>query len=135
MVVVVDQVGPHLGFAELQVRGALGRDHVPWHAQRDAAIGRPPAVGELAVVVVDGDLIAEVTGRTGAAVSDQRLFLGQFQLEVITQERPEALFDLLGFGFRSGEPEQGVIGIAGVSEPPVGGIAGVLAGKRTLLFA
>nr|WP_277605903.1 hypothetical protein [Glycomyces sp. L485] len=29
---------------------------------------------------------------------DQRLVLGQFQLEVIVQERRQALFDLLGYG-------------------------------------
>jgi len=34
----------------------------------------------------------------GAGVRDQRLALRQFQLEIITQERREALFDLLGLG-------------------------------------
>jgi hypothetical protein len=48
-------------------------------------------------------------------MGDQRLVLGQFQLEVVTQERRQALFDLLGFGLWSGEPEQDVIGLCRAS--------------------
>ena len=67
----------------------------------------------------DGDLVAEEPRRAGAGVGDQRLGLGQLQLEVILQELGEATFDLLGFGLRSGEPEQDVIGIPDVTQPPV----------------
>jgi hypothetical protein len=58
-----------------------------------------------------GDLIAEELRRLGAGVRDQRLVLGEFQLEFVTQELSEALLDLLGFGLWSGEPEQGVVGL------------------------
>ena len=50
---------------------------------------RPP--DDLAVAVLDGDLVAEEPRRAGAGVGDQRLVLGQFQLEVITQELGQAV--------------------------------------------
>jgi len=62
-------------------------------------------------------------------VGDQGFVRGEFQLEVITQEHRQSLFDLLGFGLRSGEPEQGVIGVSAVTQPAVIGIAGILAGQ------
>jgi hypothetical protein len=55
------------------------------------------ASGDLSIVVLDGDLIAEEPRRLGAGVGDQRLWLGQLQLEVIAQELGEATFDLLSF--------------------------------------
>jgi hypothetical protein len=48
-------------------------------------------------------------------MGDQRFLLGQFQLQVITQKLGEALFDLLGFGLGSGEPEELVRATAHVS--------------------
>jgi hypothetical protein len=45
---------------------------------------------------------------------DQRLVLRQLQPEFVTQERRQALFDLLGLGPGSGEPEQGVVGLCRV---------------------
>ena len=67
--------------------------------------------------------------RAGAGVGDQRLVLGEVQVELFAQERGETLFDLLGFGLGSGEPEQGVVGVAAVTQPPVAGIIRVLAGQ------
>jgi len=61
-------------------------------------------------------------------VRDQRLVWRQFQLEVVAQECREALFDLLGLGLGSDEPEQGVVGVAAVMQPPVTGIMRVSAG-------
>jgi hypothetical protein len=69
------------------------------------------ATGELPVVVLDGDLVAEEPRRAGAGVGDQRFLLGQFQLEFFTQELGQALLDFPGFGLRSGEPEQMIIGL------------------------
>ena len=88
VVVVVHQLGSARGFAALEVGGALGLDHRPGHAQPDRAVDRPLAAGDLVVVVLDGDLVAEEPRRAGAGVGDQRLVLGQFQLEVVTQELP-----------------------------------------------
>jgi len=64
------------------------------------------ASGDLSIVVLDGDLIAEEPRRLGAGVGDQRLGLGQLQLEILLQELGEALLDLLGFLLRSNKPEQ-----------------------------
>jgi hypothetical protein len=54
---------------------------------------------------------------------DQRLVLRQLQPEFVTQERRQALIDLLGLGPGSGEPEQGVVGLcrgAGYADLPGG---------------
>jgi len=51
------------------------------------------------VGVLDGDLVAEESCRACSGVGDQRFLLGQFQLEVITQECRKACFDLLGSAF------------------------------------
>jgi hypothetical protein len=93
----------------LAVARRVGFDHIQRHPQRDLPVHRPAAAGGLAAVVLDGDLIAEEPGRARSGVGDQRLVLGQFQLEFLMQERRQSPFDLLGFGLGSGEPEQMVI--------------------------
>ena len=47
------------------------------------------ASGELSVVVLDGDLVAEEPRRAGAGVGDQRLGLRQLQRELLVQELTE----------------------------------------------
>jgi hypothetical protein len=74
----------------LHVSGAFGLDHVARHAQPDRAVGRTSASGDDVVGVLGGDLVAEEPRRAGAGVGDQRLCLGQLQLEVILQELSEA---------------------------------------------
>jgi hypothetical protein len=59
--------------------------------------------------VLDGDLVAEEPRRACPGVGDQRLFLVEFQLEIVAQELGQALPDLLCLGFWSGEPEEVVI--------------------------
>jgi hypothetical protein len=83
--------------------------------QPDRSVDRSAAVGDRPVVVLGGDLVAEEPRPAGAGVGDQRLCLGQLQLEFIVQELSEATFDLLGFGLRSGEPEQDVIRLCRVA--------------------
>jgi len=73
--------------------------------------------------VLGGDLVAEEPRRAGAGMGDQRLGLGQLELEILLQELSEATFDLLGFGLRSGEPEQDVVRVPGVTQSPIAGIA------------
>ena len=68
-------------------------------------VGRSVAVGDLAVGVSDGDLVAEEFRRAGSGVGEEGLVRGQFQLEIVTQERRQALGDLLGLGLGPGEPE------------------------------
>ena len=72
--------------------------------------------------MLDRDLIAEESRRACAGVGDQGLLGGQFQLEFITQELRQPLFDLLGLGLRPGEPEEVVVGVPAVAQPPVTGI-------------
>ena len=50
------------------------------------------------------------------------------------QELSEATFDLLGFGLWSGEPEQDVIGIPDVTQPPILGIQWIRGREVALLL-
>jgi len=79
--------------------------------------------------VLDGDLIAKETGRAGAGVGYQRLFLREFQLEFILQERSQSLLDLLGFSLGPGEPEQMIICVSAISQTPKSRIIWVGAGQ------
>jgi hypothetical protein len=109
---VVAAVGQGLllgGLAAAQVRDGLGLDHVQGDTEGDLPVDTSVTAGLLRVVVLDGDLVAEESGRAGAGVGDQRLALGEFELEFVTQELGQALFDVFGFGLWSGEPEQMVV--------------------------
>lgn len=57
------------------------------------------------------DLVAEEPGRARAGMGDQGLVRRQIQLEFFTQERRQFKLDLFGLGFRSGEPEQVIVGL------------------------
>jgi hypothetical protein len=95
-----------------QVGGTFGRDHIEWHAECDDAVGASPASGDFTVAVLHDDLVSEVSGRPGAGVGDQRLGGVEFQPEFIVQELRQLIFDSLGFGLGSDEPEEVVVGIA-----------------------
>jgi hypothetical protein len=58
--------------------------------------------------VKHGDVVAEEPGGPGAGVGDQRLLVGQLQLEVIAQERRESTLDVLRLVTRADEPEEPV---------------------------
>jgi hypothetical protein len=62
--------------------------------------------------VLHDDLVAEVAGCPGTGVGDQRLGGVEFQPEFIAQEPCQLIFDSLGFGLGSDEPEEVVVGIA-----------------------
>src|SRR5258707_6678107 len=72
---------------------------------------------------------AEEPRRARAGVGDQRLFLVEFQLEIVDQELGQALPDLLCLGFGSGEPEEVIICVSAVAQTPVGGILGIPGGQ------
>ncbi len=114
----------------LEVGDTFGLDHRFGYAQRDAAVDF-----RAGLAVLDSDLIAEEGRGAGSGVRDQGLFLVQFQREVLPEEPGQALPDLLCFGLRPGEPEEVVVGIAGVAEPPVAGITGIPGGQAALLLA
>lgn len=117
VIVAINNLGPTRGFATLTIGGTFRLDHRWGHAKGDVAINVPLATGELPIVVLDSDLVAEESGRACAGVGDQRLILGQLQCEVFTKELGQALGDVFGFGFRSGEPEKGA-SRRGESRPP-----------------
>ena len=62
---------PARGFAAFHVRGGFGLDHLQRHPQRKVAVDRTQAAEDLAVVVLDDDLVAEEVGRVCPAVGDQ----------------------------------------------------------------
>ena len=62
-------------------------------------------------------------------MGNERLFLVEFQLEVIAQELCQAGLDFLGLGLRPGEPEEVIVCVPGVAEPPEAGITGIPAGQ------
>ncbi len=135
VVVLVEQTGPALGFTAHGVGGFLGPDHRFGYPEADGAVGTAFSAGDLAVIVEHGDLIAEETRRLGAGVRDQCLVVRQFQGEIIAQEYRQALFDLLGFGLGSDEPEQGVVAVPDIAQPPIAGIARIPAGHGPQLLA
>jgi hypothetical protein len=99
----VDEVLSLRGLSAGEIGHAFGFDHVPGDTKSDLSVDTPVTAGLLRVVVLDRDLIAEEPRCPGTGMSDQRLFLGEFQLEFIMQERCQALLDLLGLGIWSGE--------------------------------
>jgi hypothetical protein len=44
-------------------------------------------------------------------------------------ELGQALGDVFGFGFRSGEPEKGIVGIPAIAQPPIAQSVGICAGN------
>jgi hypothetical protein len=84
------------------------------------------------LAVLDGDLVAEEGRCAGSGVRDQGFVLVEFELEFITQERCESGPDLLRFGFWSGEPEEGVVGVPDIAKPPVARVVRVRAGQAAL---
>ena len=78
--------------------------------------------------MLDGDLVAEAYRGAGPGVRDQGLVLVQFQLAVVAQELGQAGFDLLGFGPGPGEPEEVIICVAGIAQPPEAGVTGIPGG-------
>src|SRR5437867_4692302 len=113
-VIEVQQPGAALGFTVLEVRGAFRLDHRRGHTEPDR-----PVNARAGFAVPDGDLVAEESRSAGPGVREQGFVLVEFQPEIVTQERRESALDFLCFGFRPGEPEEGIVGIPDVSQPPV----------------
>lgn len=109
----------------VQVGRALGADHLDRHFESDRRVDA--AVTTVVVLVVGlqhRDLVAEEPGRSCPAVCDQGLGRGQLQLEVLVQEPPHHVLDLLGLPPGASEAQQPVVGVTAVAQPPVPGIVG-----------
>jgi hypothetical protein len=76
----------------------LGLDDVRRYPQRDAAVDRPAAFGDLRAGVLDGDVVSEEPRPLAAGVGDQGFLLVQLQPEGLPEEFCQAGLDLLGFG-------------------------------------
>ena len=135
VVVQVLQGWPVPGFSVLPVGGSFRLDHIEGHPQRDRPVSRPAAVGDLDVGVLDDDLVAEISRGPGAGVGDQCLVRVEFEREFIAQEGRQLIFDGLGFGFRSGAPQDVVVCITRIAQPPVPGVLRVDRGELTCLAA
>ncbi len=123
-------------FAVVQVGGAFRADHVQRHFQPDPPIDA--AVAALIVLVVvseDHDFVAEETCRVSASVRNHGLLRGEFQLEMLTQEVSDAVFDLLGFLPGTAESEQPIIRIAQVAQAPIARIIRITRGEALELLA
>src|SRR5664279_4006561 len=68
VVVAVHKLGPVRGFAPLHVPSTLGLRHRSGHPYTDRVVDRASDSDDLAVVVLDGDLVAEEPRRAGAGV-------------------------------------------------------------------
>src|SRR5699024_4417729 len=84
--IAVDRAfGPLDRLAMVPLRAALSTDNFTRHFQSDLRVDAAlTAMVVLGAVVQDHDLITKKTSRLRPPVSDQSLFLGQFQLELVT---------------------------------------------------
>jgi len=112
-----------------------GPTQVDTATQSDGAVDASAFAGDLVVGVLNGDLVAQESRRACAGVGDERLGLRQFQVEFVTQERRDTVLDVLGLGFRPGEPEEMVIAVPHVTQSPEPQIGGVLARYQPHLAA
>jgi hypothetical protein len=80
-----------------------------------AGVSPPGAPGDLRIGVLGPNLVAEKVRRLAGGVGNQRLGLGQFQLERLAQEPSDPGLDLLGFVLGSGESEQPVVALCRAS--------------------
>jgi hypothetical protein len=79
--------------------------------------------------VLGPDLVAEEARRLAGGVRDQCFGLRELQLEFLAQERRNPRLDLFGLVLRAGEPQQPIVGIPDIAQPPVLRIIRVLAGQ------
>ena len=88
------------GSAELGEFGDVMDHHGASVLTQLAPSTRASAAGELAVGVLDGDLVTEEPCRVGTGVGDERLVGGELQSEFVAQEPGQLVFDGLGFSLR-----------------------------------
>src|SRR5215203_7155233 len=84
-------------------------DDIERHAQANPAIDTATTRAVLLTVdLVDDDVIPKETCGLGTGLRDERLFLGEFQFQGISQEFCQLTLYLLGFRFRASKSEQDV---------------------------
>ncbi len=83
-------------------------DDLLWNAEADISIDASTSVsiaitGLFGIALARSDFIAQEFGCAVPRVGDQRFLLREFQLELVTEKRPESLFDLLCLCFGANE--------------------------------
>ena len=89
----------------------------------------------LLIGVQGDDLVAEETCRLRSGMGDQRLLLGEFQLERVVQESLQLQLDLFGFLPWPTEAQQEVIRIPDIPQASEVGIVGIAGGHLLGLSA
>jgi len=107
-------------FAVAPIQGAFLLQNFLRHSQPDLSVNAPvTAPVELMVVLQDHEVIAKEPRGVRPRVGDQGLGVGEFKFEVIAQEHPDRLLDLLGFAAWPAKPKQPIVRLAQVSQAPI----------------
>jgi len=114
----VPKFGTVNGFPSSHILGDFGLQLLGWHSERNLSRRRLPETR----AVIHSNVISEEPGLFGPGMSDQGLFRGHFQFELISQELFQLDLDLFGLILRAGETQEEVVGISDVPKPSIVGI-------------
>jgi len=67
-------------------------------------IGAPPSSGMLGIILLVHNVVVKEPRGLGASVGNQRLVLGHFQLEYVSQELSQLVLNLLRFRLWTRKP-------------------------------
>jgi len=122
-------------FTVREVGCAFAPKYVRGHPQTNHAVNGASSTGVLGVVLHDVHLVAKEARGLSSRVGDQRLGLGEFQFELLTQELTDLSLDLLGFCPWPEESKQEIVGIPDIPQAAVRGVFRKLGRKPLHLFA
>jgi hypothetical protein len=112
-----------------EVGTALRRDQLCRNPQSYLAIERASPSGvAFRIGALNEDIVAKEAGGLRPCVADQGLGLGEFQLELVAQERPELFLDPLRLEPGTVEPQQEIIRVPDITQSPIGRVVRVAAG-------
>ncbi len=113
-------------FVALHIPAASCINCIDGHTKPNHTIDAPFSMPvELIIALLGSDLVPQEACCFRVCMSNERLFLREFELEALFQKLLQLPFDVLCFGFWSGKPKEGIICIAYVAESPVVGIDGI----------
>lgn len=81
--------------------------------------------GKFLVAVLSPNVIAEKASGLGVGMRDQGFFLGEFQMECLSQVRSQLVLDLHRLSPCSRKTKQDIVCIADVAQSSVAGIIGI----------
>src|SRR6266567_2817519 len=100
------------GLSRLLIVGTFTFDDIWWHEEANAPIGATALLDVFGIVLLVHNVIVQKSRFFAACVGDERLFLGHFQFEGVSQELSELLLDCLCFFSRASKAEERIIRIA-----------------------